>query len=58
MDTMMTVTEVAKRLKISRAHGYLLIREKGFPLIELGERTLRIDPTALELWLDKKERRN
>lgn len=53
-STLMTVEEVARHLHISRAQGYRLIRESGFPLIELGPRILRVNPQGLQRWLDDK----
>jgi excisionase family DNA binding protein len=58
INALLTIPEVATRLNISRAEAYVLARQKGFPLVQLGERLMRVDPMALELWLDKKERRN
>jgi excisionase family DNA binding protein len=52
--SLMTVDEVAKVLNVSRAQAYLLVREDGFPLIELGPRLLRVDPAQLRHWLDQK----
>lgn len=51
---LMTVEEVAQFLHISRDQAYLLVHERGFPLIELGPRMLRIDPRRLESWLQGK----
>jgi excisionase family DNA binding protein len=53
-DRLMTVEEVAAYLHISRAQAYLVVREDGFPLIELGPRLLRVDPRQLERWLEKR----
>jgi predicted DNA-binding transcriptional regulator AlpA len=53
-DGLMTIDDVSKFLNISRAQAYLVAREDGFPLIELGPRLLRVDPTQLRRWLDQK----
>ena len=50
----MTIDEVARFLNISRAQAYLTVRERGFPLIELGPRLLRVDRGQLQRWLDEK----
>lgn len=51
---LLTVADVAKYLNVSRAEAYLLVRQKGFPLVELGPHMLRIPPTKLEKWLSQK----
>jgi excisionase family DNA binding protein len=53
-DALFTIDQVAKFLGISRAQAYLVVREDGFPLIELGPRLLRVDPRRLERWLEQK----
>jgi excisionase family DNA binding protein len=50
----MTVEQVASFLNVSRAQAYLVVREDGFPLIELGPRLLRVDPRQLDVWLANK----
>lgn len=51
---LLTIEELARFLSVSRAQAYLLVREDGFPLIELGPRLLRVDPSRLQRWLDDK----
>jgi excisionase family DNA binding protein len=53
-ESLLTITDVARILNISRAQAYMTIRERGFPLIELGERMLRVKPTQLEKWIEQK----
>ncbi len=51
---LLTVTQVAEVLNVSRAEAYLLVRQRGFPLIELGPHMLRVQPRDLENWLSQK----
>jgi excisionase family DNA binding protein len=51
---LMTVGEVSEFLNVSRAQAYLIVRADSFPLIELGPRLLRVDPSKLEQWLEQK----
>jgi len=42
--------EVAKRLQISRAQAYMLIRRGQIPSIRLG-RSVRVPEAALDAWI-------
>ena len=46
-----SVEEMGKRMSISRATAFALVRQKGFPAISLGRRIL-IPVASLEKWLD------
>lgn len=46
----MTVDELSKRLSISRARAYELVRNGTIPAIRLG-RQVRIDSELLEQWV-------
>jgi excisionase family DNA binding protein len=46
----LTVTELAERLGVSRAHAYRLIAQGTIPVVTLG-RTIRIPVRAYERWL-------
>ena len=52
MDEILTVTEVSKYLKISRAKIYYLIQRKQLPYIRI-QRNVRVRVTDLEKWLEK-----
>ena len=46
-----SVEEMGKRLSISRATAFALVKQRGFPAITLGRRIL-IPVASLERWLD------
>ena len=48
-----TVEELASILGISRSCAYKLIREPGFPVVNIGRRVL-IPRKALEKWINDK----
>ena len=47
---MLTVEEVAGRLRISRNHAYDLVAQKRLPSIRLG-RSIRIPSDVLDDWM-------
>lgn len=47
-----SVEEMGKRLSISRATAFALVKQQGFPTITLGRRIL-IPLAGLEKWLDE-----
>lgn len=47
---MLTVRELAERLRISRASAYLLCRQAGFPAVRIGGQ-IRVPVVELENWL-------
>ncbi len=51
METIYTVPEVAKLLKLSRSKVYLLVTQKKIPYIRIG-RNVRIRQSDLETWLN------
>ena len=51
LPIMLSVTEVAKFLGISRTNAYELIHTKGFPKIQLGKRIVIPKDKLLE-WLN------
>ena len=51
-DVLLTVSEVAEMLHVSRAQAYTLVRRENFPLLILGGRLLRVRRDALEAWLE------
>ncbi len=46
-----SVEEMGKRMSISRVTAFALVKQKGFPAINLGRRIL-IPVASLEKWLD------
>lgn len=48
-----TVEEAADVLKVTKPTIYRLIREKGLPTAQLGERMTRIPKQALEDWVQE-----
>ncbi len=55
-SSLMNVTQVAQKLRLSRAMVYRLIRNEGLPVIPFGS-ALRISPTSLQEWLSKREKK-
>lgn len=54
-EKIMTIEEVADYLKLSPRKVYDLIREDDLPTITLGERSLRVKLSNLDLWLEAKK---
>jgi excisionase family DNA binding protein len=52
VDKILTVSEVAEMLKMSKAKIYILANKKQIPHIKLG-RNIRIWESELLKWLDK-----
>jgi excisionase family DNA binding protein len=53
MDTILTVPEVARYLKMSRAKVYYLIQKKRIPHVRIG-RNVRVRESDLVKWLDQR----
>ena len=53
LPLMLSVSEVASVLGISRAGAYELVKEKGFPSLTIGSRIL-IPRDKLIVWIDEK----
>jgi excisionase family DNA binding protein len=51
---LMTVTELAEYLRISRASVYRLVRQRQIPVSKVG-RQLRFRRDAVDAWLSKGE---
>ena len=51
METIMTVPEVAKYLKLSKAKVYYLVQRKRIPHVRIG-RNVRIRECDLMIWLN------
>ena len=52
MDEILTISEVAKILKMSKSKVYLLIQRRQLPHIKL-QRNVRVRMSDLERWLQK-----
>ncbi len=50
-NELLTVIEMAKMLKISRSKAYAIIKEKDFPIINIGK-CIRIPQKKLLNWLN------
>ena len=53
---LLTASEVANILRVSRARVYELARTKGIPSITLGQRQVRFDETTLREWISRSVR--
>ncbi len=51
LPAMLTATELAGALGISRAGAYALIHSKGFPTLRIGKR-LMVPKDKLTAWID------
>jgi excisionase family DNA binding protein len=50
-DTIYTIPEVAKYLKLSRSKVYLLVTQGQIPYVRIG-RNVRIRETDLKMWIE------
>ena len=50
MNELLTVSELAEFLKISRSKAYSLTHEKGFPIVKIGK-CIRVKRKDLAKWL-------
>ena len=51
-DTILTIPEVARYLKMSKSKIYDLVSKKEIPHIKIG-RNVRIRQTDLQIWMEK-----
>ena len=51
MEEMLTVPEMAGRLRVSVPRAYALLHEAGIPHVRLSERRIRIPRCEFEVWL-------
>jgi excisionase family DNA binding protein len=51
-DTILTIPEVARYLKISKSKIYRLLSKKEIPHIKIG-RNVRIRQADLQMWVEK-----
>ena len=52
LPAMLTATELAGALGISKAGAYTLIHSKGFPTLRIGKR-LMVPKDKLTVWIDR-----
>lgn len=52
LPAMLTATELAGALGISKAGAYTLIHSKGFPTLRIGKR-LMVAKDKLTVWIDR-----
>ena len=57
LPMMLSVSQVAKVLGISRTRSYELVNEKGFPKIKIGTRIV-VPKDEFKLWIQKKLRKD
>lgn len=50
-NDLLTVSEMAKMLKISRSKAYNLVKEKDFPIVKIGK-CIRISQKSVLSWLN------
>lgn len=55
---MVTVTEVARRLRVSKQTALRVLREDGVPLYRVGVRKLAVRLTDLLRWLEQRQIQN
>jgi excisionase family DNA binding protein len=53
METILTIPEVAKYLKLSKSKAYYLVKRNELPHIRIG-RNVRVLETDLLVWIQKK----
>lgn len=51
---LLTISQVATELGLSRAMVYILINREGLPVVRLG-RAVRVSTTSLQKWLEERE---
>ena len=51
---LLTVTQVAKTLGLSRTKVYALIASEGLPVVRFG-RAVRVSPASLQQWVQRRE---
>jgi excisionase family DNA binding protein len=50
-NSLLTIEEMGKYLRISRSKAYQLAKKQGFPSFILG-RLIRVDKSQLDAWLN------
>ena len=56
LPMMLSVSQVAKLLGISRTRSYELVNEKGFPKIKIGTRIV-VPKDEFKLWIQKQTKK-
>jgi excisionase family DNA binding protein len=52
--TLLTVPQAAELIQCDKLTLYTKIKTKKFPVIRIGDASIRIDPVTLADWLDKR----
>jgi excisionase family DNA binding protein len=52
---LLTVSDVAAMLQVSRRQVYRLVEDAGLPVLRVGPKSLRVDPEALAGWLSDRK---
>lgn len=55
VDPILKMDDVARVLKIGRNAAYELAHRKGFPVVNLGQKRMRVTRDALKRWLEEQE---
>ncbi|MCD6394667.1 MAG: helix-turn-helix domain-containing protein [Planctomycetes bacterium] len=56
MNSLLTPSELSKKLKVSKATVYRWTHEQYIPHIKIG-RSVRFDEKAVEQWIEEKEQK-
>jgi len=54
MEQLLTIDELAEKLKVNKAFIKNLIFKKQIPYIKISYKTIRFDPVEIEIWLKKR----
>jgi excisionase family DNA binding protein len=54
LERLYTVKEVAKYLRISKSHAYLLIQKKKLPYIRVSQRRIVVRECDLKKWIERR----
>jgi len=54
MDALLTPSELAHVLKVSRGHVYRLVQQRKIPFIKSGG-SIRFMPSSIERWIKEQE---
>jgi len=55
LESLLTIEDVQKTLKVGRDEVYRLIREEGLPVVPLGGKRRRVIPSSLAQWAKERE---
>lgn len=55
VDLVLTMDDVARILKVGKNAAYELAHRKGFPLVNLGRKRMRVTRDGLRRWLEEQQ---